>query len=121
MSVASYRDLTVWQAAIDLGQSVYELTAKFPRSELYGLTSQVRRSAVSVASNIAEGHARSSRKEYLRFLSIARGSLAETETQLIIAERLELAPSRDVSALLTRAEAISKMLRRLQQALERSA
>jgi four helix bundle protein len=111
----------VWQAAIDLGQNVYELTAKFPRSELYGLTSQVRRSVVSVASNIAEGHARDSTKEYLRFPSIARGSLAETETQLIIAERLELAPARDVSALLTRADEISKMLRRLPQALERKA
>src|SRR5262249_3045343 len=83
-----YKDLLVWQKAIELVTQVYIVTRSFPREELYGLTSQIRRAAVSVPSNIAEGQARLSPGEFRQFLGIARGSLAELDTQLIIAEKL---------------------------------
>jgi four helix bundle protein len=85
--VRYYRDLDIWQRGVNISVNVYHLTEEFPRSELYGLTSQIRRSAVSIPSNIAEGHARSTR-EFARFLSIARGSVSELETQLEIARRI---------------------------------
>ena len=84
----SYRDLIVWQKSIDLVTAVYELVKLFPREELYALSSQIRRAVVSIPSNIAEGHNRNSDKEFVQFLCIARGSLGELETQLIIAEKL---------------------------------
>jgi len=84
----SYRDLKVWQRSIDLTEMVYRLTAAFPASEVYGLTSQMRRAAVSIASNIAEGWGRRSRREYSKFVLIARGSHDELQTQLVITERL---------------------------------
>ncbi len=87
--VNSYKDLLVWQQAIDLTVNIYALTSNFPKSELFGLASQIQRAAISVPSNIAEGHARDSTKEYLRFISIALGSLAEVETQLVIANKLQ--------------------------------
>jgi len=83
-----HEDLKVWQKGVDLVVSVYRLTGSFPKSELYGLTSQMRRAAVSVPSNIAEGHALKQTQAYLRHLAIASGSLAEVETQLEIARRL---------------------------------
>jgi four helix bundle protein len=83
-----YSDLIAWQKAMDLVAVVYQLTAEFPKAEVYGLTSQLRRAAVSVPSNIAEGYARSGRREFAHALSIALGSLAEVETQILIAERL---------------------------------
>jgi four helix bundle protein len=82
--IRDFTDLLVWQKAIQLGKIIYRLTCEFPKEEKFGLTSQVRRAAVSVASNIAEGHARQG-KEFAHFLSIARGSLAETESQLLFA------------------------------------
>lgn len=85
MPVQSYRDLIVWQKAMDLVKLVYDLTDKFPKEELFGLTIQIRKAVVSVPSNIAEGQGRSSTKEFLRHLSIAYGSLMETETQNLIA------------------------------------
>lgn len=88
MGIRNYRDLTVWQKAMDLVEETYRLTKEFPREELYGLTSQMRRAAVSIPSNIAEGHGRGSDTEFLRFLRIAYGSLRELETQVIIAVRL---------------------------------
>lgn len=84
----SYRDLKVWQSSIDLAERIYRLTANFPTSELYGLSSQLRRASVSVASNIAEGWGRRSRREYQRFVEMALGSNDELQTQLVIAERL---------------------------------
>jgi four helix bundle protein len=87
LTVKRYSDLVAWQKAIDLVEEVYKITKAFPRDEVYGLTSQIRRAAVSVPSNIAEGQARSSR-EFIRFLSIAHGSLSEVETQMVIAQRL---------------------------------
>jgi len=87
-SLQSYKQLTVWQKAIDLASEIYRLTDKFPKQEQYGLTSQMRRAAISIPSNIAEGYKRRHRAEYLQFLSIANGSAAELETQLILARRL---------------------------------
>ncbi|MFH4969245.1 four helix bundle protein [Gaetbulibacter sp. M240] len=86
--VKSHQDLRVWQEAMDLVTKVYELTQDFPKDELYGLTSQIRRSAVSISSNIAEGAGRNGNKEFSRFLFIAFGSLSELETQLEISLRL---------------------------------
>ncbi|MFA5010263.1 MAG: four helix bundle protein [Patescibacteria group bacterium] len=86
--MTSYQDLQLWQKAIDLVKQTYALTRTFPVSEQYALTVQVNRSVVSVPSNIAEGWARNSTKDFVRFLCIARGSLAEAETQLIIAKNL---------------------------------
>jgi four helix bundle protein len=84
----SFRDLVVWQRAIQMSVAVYKLTALFPKEETYGLSSQLRRAGVSVASNIAEGYARSSRGEYKQFLGMARGSNSEVQTQLVIAREL---------------------------------
>ena len=86
--VQSYRDLIVWQKSMSLAEIVYRATAGFPREEVYGLTSQMRRAVVSVASNIAEGQARNGRGELIQFLSHARGSLAELETQTELASRI---------------------------------
>ncbi|ADW69949.1 four helix bundle protein [Granulicella tundricola] len=84
----SYKDLIVWQRAIQMTLAVYKLSAAFPKDETYGLTSQIRRASVSVASNIAEGYGRGSRGEYRQFLGIARGSNCEVQTQLFIAREL---------------------------------
>ena len=89
MPAKSYRDLKVWQLAMDLVVETYRLTKQFPQQERFGLTSQLNRAAVSVPSNIAEGYWRLYRKEYVNYLSISRGSLAEAETQVIVAARLE--------------------------------
>jgi four helix bundle protein len=86
--VKSFRDLDAWRLGLELAEKIYECTGSFPKSELFGLTSQMRRAAVSVPSNIAEGRTRSSTKEFLQFISIARGSLAELVTQLELAKRL---------------------------------
>ncbi len=86
--VRSYRDLTVWQRSMTLAELVYAATSQFPKSELYGLVSQMRRAAISIPSNIAEGHSRISTGGYVQFLGIARGSLAELETQIELAKRL---------------------------------
>ena len=88
MAIQIYRDLQVWQKSMDLVVEVYELAKRFPSEESFGLTSQIRRAAVSVPANIAEGHGRLHRKDFLRHLSIARGSLVEVETHLQIAIRL---------------------------------
>ena len=106
----SYRDLLVWQKAVEFALLVYRLSEAFPKREIYGLTSQVRRAAVSVPSNIAEGYGRGSRKEYVQFLSIAQGSLKEMETQTIIGQRLGYATLAQAERVLTDAEVIGKML-----------
>jgi four helix bundle protein len=108
--VKSYRDLLVWQRSIQLSVAVYRLTSEFPREELYGLISQLRRAAVSVASNIAEGYGRGSRGEYTNFLGIARGSALEVQTQLVIAEKLGFAAGEKLSNTALLAEETGKML-----------
>ena len=87
-AIKSYKDLIVWQKAMDLVVEIYKLTDRFPKCEIYGLTSQMRRASVSIPSNIAEGRKLSSRKEFIRFLTIAYGSGTELETQIEIAKRL---------------------------------
>ena len=86
----THHDLILWQKAVDLASEAYRITSAFPRSEVYGLASQMRRAAVSVPSNIAEGAARRTSRDFLAFLHVARGSLAELETQLLIAQRVGL-------------------------------
>ena len=108
MIIQSYKDLIVWQKSIALVKIVYKITDNFDRSDLYGLTSQIRRSAVSIPSNIAEGSRRRSLTEYIRFLSIANGSAAELETQLIIAQ--EIYHSIDFNEAFCLLEEILKML-----------
>jgi four helix bundle protein len=90
----SYRNQFIWKRAVQLSINCYKLTQYFPQSEIYGLTSQIRRSAVSVPSNIAEGYGRQSKAEYIHFLHIALGSLRELDTQLIIAREVELADNK---------------------------
>ena len=92
-----HKKLDAWKYSMDLVERIYMITSKFPKSEIYGLTSQIRRSAVSIPSNIAEGAARDSNKEYNRFLAISLGSLSELETQVLIAERLKyILESKDI-------------------------
>jgi four helix bundle protein len=110
MGSQSYRDLLVWQRAIALCTQVYKICEVFPRSELYGLADQMKRAAVSVASNIAEGQGRHHRKEFLHFLSMANGSLAELDTQRIIAENLGLTAADKSASLDESITEICKML-----------
>jgi four helix bundle protein len=117
MKVQSYRDLIAWQKAMDLAVRIYEATKSFPRDELYGLTSQMRRSAVSIPSNVAEGHARDSTKEFVYFLSIATGSLAELETQLLLAERLAFLESETARSRLDECTELGRILFGLKRSL----
>ena len=94
----SFRDLVAWQKAIELTLAIYKVTAGFPDSERFGLTNQMRRAAVSVASNIAEGYGRSTKGEYVLFLGHARGSCSEIETQIVIAKALGFGTPRDLSS-----------------------
>ncbi|ESZ76840.1 MULTISPECIES: four helix bundle protein [unclassified Mesorhizobium] len=111
--VNSYKDLIVWQQAMDLAVSTYSLTKTWPKEELYGLISQIRRSATSIPANIAEGYGRDNRGSYQQFLRIAQGSLKEFETHLQIAQRIGVATHGQAEHLLLAAEAIGKMLRQL--------
>jgi len=109
----SYQDLVVWQQAMDLTVGVYSMTRSWPKEELYGLTSQVRRAATSVPANIAEGYGREHRGSYLQFLRIAQGSLKELETHLLIADRVGVAANGSIAPLLTSSESVGKLLRLL--------
>lgn len=115
MSVDSYRDLKVWQKSMDMVEIIYRLTGSFPKQEIYGLTSQIQRAAVSIPSNISEGHARDSTKEFLRFLSIALGSLAELNTQLIIASRLAYITEITLANTQSSLDELGKMMRSMQK------
>jgi len=119
MEIKSYRDLRVWQAGMELVVQVYRLTQGFPRHEMYGLTNQMRRAAVSIPSNIAEGHTRESSKEYLHHLSVAQGSLAELETQIEIAARLAYLTSDQAAQALIEVASLGKQLHALRDALQR--
>lgn len=119
--IRSYRDLRVWQIAIELTVACYEATKIYPTSEIYGLTAQIRRSATSIAANIAEGYGRENRGSYLQFLRIAQGSLKELETHLIISQRLGLLDVALEETLLSRSEDVGKMLRALIRSLEKAA
>jgi four helix bundle protein len=106
----SFKDLVVWQRAIQLTVAVYKLTAAFPASERFGLTNQLRRASVSVASNIAEGYGRSTKGEYLLFLGHARGSNCEVETQLVISKELDFGSAEARKLAVSHSGEISRML-----------
>jgi four helix bundle protein len=110
MGLKSYHELIVWQKSIDIVEKIYTVTQGFPKDELYALTNQIRRSAVSIPSNIAEGQARKATKEFLNFISIAQGSRAELETQVIIANRLKYIDDNKTEQLLSDLAEIAKML-----------
>ncbi|MGA2032457.1 MAG: four helix bundle protein [Thermoguttaceae bacterium] len=119
MGVQSYRELEVWTLAMDPAAECYRVTKSFPRGELFGMTSQIRRAAASIPANIAEGQGRDHTKEFLNHLSIARGSLKELETHLLLCQKVALLKEADLPPLMTLCERISQMLSRLRQALER--
>ncbi len=113
MPIDSYKDLVVWQQAMDLAVAAYGLTRNWPKDELYGLTAQVRRAASSVPANIAEGYGRENRGSYQQFLRIAQGSLKELETHLLIAQRVGIVPTEATAELMADSESVGKLLRLL--------
>ncbi len=121
MDLKSYRDLEVWNKAIDLVVECYQITKEFPRSEVYGLTSQLRRAAVSIPANIAEGRERQHTKEFLQHLSVAYGSLAELETHLQIAQRLNYLDIAHVDQVLEKTAEIGRMINGLCRSLQNKA
>jgi four helix bundle protein len=116
-AIRSHRDLRVWQLGRILAGQVYALTRTFPESERFGLALQLRRAAISVPSNIAEGFARGSTRDYARFLTISLGSVGEIETQLLIADDLSLANPAEIQSVLRTNTNVGRMLSRLRRAL----
>jgi four helix bundle protein len=119
MIVKSYRDLIVWQKSMDLVEAVYKVTQSFPKEEAYGLTAQLRRAAVSIPSNIAEGQSRKSSKEFLHHLFISYGSLSELETQIQIAERLTYLQNEDAQRLLEKSAEVGRLTNGLARSLSK--
>ena len=117
MAVTNYRDLIVWQKAMDLVETAYQATKTFPREEIYGLTQQLRRAVVSIPSNIAEGQGRRSTREFLNFLSIAHGSLREVETQTLIAQRLRYIDADMAGDLCGRCAEVGRLINGLTKSL----
>jgi four helix bundle protein len=118
MTVSSYRDLRVWQKAMDLVVASYELTKQFPPNELYGLVGQIRKAAVSIPANIAEGHGREHLGDYLHHLSIANGSLMELETHFLLAGRLGYLDEKPIDDLLAQTAEVGRMLAGLIRSLK---
>lgn len=119
MSISHFRELEVWRLGMSLAKQVYQLTGDFPRDERYGLSSQLQRSAVSIPSNIAEGNARHSTRDYARFVSMALGSAAELQTQLILSGELMLGEETTRTIAIEQCERVGQMLQRLHQSLFR--
>lgn len=117
-TIKDYKDLIVWQKAMDLAEEVYRLVKKLPKEELFALSDQIRRAVISIPSNIAEGHERNSIKEYYQFLSIAKGSKAELETQLLLCVKVHYLEALDIEKALTLIQEIGKMLNILQKRLK---
>ena len=117
-AVRSYRDLKVWQQGMDLAEACYRTTREFPKDELYGMTSQVRRAAASIPANIAEGRGRETRGEFIQFPRVAQGSLKELETHLLLTERIGLMQPKVSGPILGRCEAVGKILRALIRSLQ---
>ncbi|HEX8494490.1 MAG TPA: four helix bundle protein [Pyrinomonadaceae bacterium] len=117
MTVKSYQELIVWQKAMNLVESIYQISGRFPKDEIYGLTSQLRRAVISVPSNIAEGQGRNSTKEFLHHLSIAYGSFMETETQLQISGRLGYLQDAETTRLLEQTAEVARLINGLSRAL----
>ena len=115
-----HHNLEVWKRSLDFVTKIYKVTTKFPNEEKFGLVSQMRRAAVSIPSNIAEGAARNSKKEFINFLHIAQGSAAELETQILISRNLNFVSQHQTDPLLTELEEISKMIIGLQKSLRKS-
>lgn len=113
MAGRSYRDLIAWQKAMDLAEEVWTVSEGWPRAQLYGLTDQVRRAAVSIPSNIAEGQGRNGRGEFRRFLDIAHGSLCELETQLLLARRVRFLDEPTLDRLLSQSAEVGRLLQGL--------
>ncbi|WP_274534811.1 four helix bundle protein [Mesorhizobium sp. ORS 3428] len=114
----SYRDLIVWKAALDLAVDCYSATKGFPNSEAYGMTSQTRRSAASIAANVAESHGRENTGSFIQFLRMAQGSLKELETHVILSEKVGLLVEKELVRLLNQAEEVGKMLRSVIRSLQ---
>jgi four helix bundle protein len=114
----NYKELDVWQKSIDLVMELYKITESFPAEERYGLISQIQRAGVSIPSNIAEGWGRGSTKEYVQYLRISRGSLAELETHLIIAQKLNYISEKNIMDLQNKITIIGKMLNNLMKSLK---
>ena len=121
MTILSHKNLEVWQRSMKLVSLIYRVTKVFPKEELYGLTSQMRRAAISIPSNIAEGRSKRSTKDYIRFVNIAYGSAAELETQLLIARELEYVTNDRVDPVLSELNEDGKMLNGLVSGLEKKA
>lgn len=120
MSVGNYHELQIWQKSMELAEVIYKTTCEFPAWEKFGLVSQLRRAAVSIPSNIAEGNMRNSDKDFLRFINMALGSLAEMETQLELAKRVDYLVEENVGPVQTRVSELAKMLRGMQVRLKES-
>lgn len=116
--IRSFRDLIIWSKPMELLKEVYQVTKVFPKEELFGLTSQIRRAAVSIPSNIAEGHSRLSRKEFQYYLGNARGSLAELQTQIIIGKELGFIGDREMDDIINRATEVGRLLNGLLSSLK---
>ncbi len=116
--IRSYRDLQVWQLGMDLAEACYLLTKRFPKDELFGMTSQIRRAASSVPANIAEGYGRDSKGEYIQFLRVAQGSLKELETHLTLSTRVRLMSESEAKNVLEECDHLGRMLHRLIRSLQ---
>ncbi|HEX9882631.1 MAG TPA: four helix bundle protein [Desulfobaccales bacterium] len=114
----SYQDLDIWKLSIGFVKQIYQLTQKFPKTEIYGLTNQIRRAAISIPSNIAEGQGRNSAREFRQFLAIALGSIAEVETQLIIAREIAYLTQEELVTLLATLDRMRKMAKGLAKSIK---
>jgi four helix bundle protein len=119
MAVRNYSDLIVWQKAMDLAEEIYRVTESFPRREVFGISNQMRRAAVSVPSNIAEGQGRATTKDFCQFLHVAKGSLQELETQILLSIRLKFVREADRAPLLDRTAEVARILNGLISSLAR--
>jgi four helix bundle protein len=119
MPVKDYRELIAWQKAMDLVVAVYRLTSDFPKEEMYGLSIQIKRSAISIPSNIAEGQARNTTRDFLHFLSIAYGSVKELETQVLISERLGYINTKICDSLLKSTIEVARLISGIKNALKK--
>jgi four helix bundle protein len=118
-AVNSYRDLRVWQDAMTLAAACYELTKDLPKEEMFGMSSQIRRSAASIAANIAEGHGREQTRSFVQFLRMSQGSLKELETHLLLSERVQLLSVEKVARVLAHCDKLGRMLRAYIRSLQK--
>ena len=119
-SIKSYRDLRIWQDSMTLAAECYRLTRSFPKEEMFGFTSQIRRSAASIPTNIAEGHGRENTQSFIQYLRIAQGSLKELETHWLLAERVGLVENGNIEQVIRQCESLGKMVRLLIRSLQQN-